>query len=40
LIIQRDELRFEVPFVEELVPIVDLGEGFVEVVEVEGLSEL
>jgi len=40
LIIQRRELRFEVPFVEELVPIVDLEEGFVEIVEVEGLSAL
>ena len=40
LIIQRQNIRFEVPFVEELVPIVDLDEGFVEVVEVEGLSSL
>jgi 16S rRNA processing protein RimM len=38
LIIQRQDLRFEVPFVEDLVPIVDLEEGFVEVVEVEGLN--
>jgi len=38
LTIQRQGIRFEVPFVEELVPIVDLEEGFVEVVEIEGLS--
>lgn len=40
LVIQRQGHRFEVPFVEELVPVVDLAEGFVEVVEVEGLSSL
>ncbi|HEX6300756.1 MAG TPA: ribosome maturation factor RimM [Acidimicrobiia bacterium] len=38
LTIQREGIRFEVPFVEELVPTVDLEEGFVEVVEIEGLS--
>ena len=38
LTIERQGMRFEVPFVEELVPIVDLEEGFVEVVEIEGLS--
>jgi 16S rRNA processing protein RimM len=40
LIVEREGRRFEVPFVEELVPIVDFEEGFVEVVEVEGLSSL
>jgi len=40
LVIQRQGHRFEVPFVEELVPVVDLAERFVEVVEVEGLSSL
>lgn len=38
LTIQREGIRFEVPFVEELVPTVDLEEGFVEVVEIDGLS--
>jgi 16S rRNA processing protein RimM len=38
LTVDRDGVRFEVPFVEELVPIVDLEHGFVEIVEIEGLS--
>lgn len=38
LVVEREGSRFEVPFVEELVPVVDLVEGFVEVVELEGLS--
>lgn len=39
LVIERDGQRFEVPFVEALVPVVDVEGGFVEVVEIEGLSE-
>lgn len=39
LVIERDGERFEVPFVDELVPTVDLGSGFVEVVELPGLTE-
>jgi len=39
LVIERGGIRFEVPFVVELVPSVDLAEGFVEVVDVEGLSQ-
>lgn len=38
LVIDRDGHRFEVPFVDELVPVVDLNEGFVEIDEIEGLS--
>lgn len=38
LVIERDGTRFEVPFVEALVPVVDLEAGYVEVVEIEGLS--
>lgn len=38
LVIERGESRFEVPFVEELVPTVSLEGGYVEVVEIEGLS--
>lgn len=37
LLIERDGVRFEVPFVEALVPVVDLEEGYVEVVDLEGL---
>jgi 16S rRNA processing protein RimM len=38
LVIERDGARFEVPFVDELVPSVDLAAGQIEVVEIEGLS--
>jgi 16S rRNA processing protein RimM len=38
LTVDRGGVRFEVPFVEELVPIVDIEHGFVEIVEIEGLS--
>jgi 16S rRNA processing protein RimM len=38
LVIEREDHRFEVPFVDELVPVVDLEEGFVEIEELEGLS--
>lgn len=38
LVIERDGARFEVPFVDELVPEVDIAGGFVEVNEIEGLT--
>lgn len=38
LTVDRGGIRFEVPFVAELVPIVDLERGYVEIVEIEGLS--
>jgi 16S rRNA processing protein RimM len=38
LVIQRDDSRFEVPFVHDLVPVVDIGAGYVELAEIEGLS--
>lgn len=38
LVIERAGSRFEVPFVEELVPVVDIEGGYVEIVEIEGLS--
>ena len=38
LVIQRGDLRFEIPFVRDLVPVVDIEGGFVEIVEIEGLS--
>lgn len=38
LVVERDGTTFEVPFVEELVPVVDLDEGYVEVLEIEGLT--
>lgn len=39
LVIERDGTRFEVPFVEALVPVVDLDGGYVEIVEIEGLAD-
>jgi len=38
LVIERSGSRFEVPFVEELVPVVDIEGGYVEIAEIEGLS--
>jgi 16S rRNA processing protein RimM len=38
LVVERDGDTFEVPFVDELVPVVDIEGSFVEVVEIEGLS--
>lgn len=38
LVIEREGIRFEVPFVESLVPVVDVESGYVEVVEIEGLN--
>ena len=40
LVIERDGARFEVPFVDEFVPVVALDDGYVEVEEIEGLSSL
>lgn len=37
LVIERDGTRFEVPFVDDLVPTVDVAAGFVVVAEIEGL---
>lgn len=37
LVVERDGTRFEVPFVDDLVPVVALESGFVEIVEIEGL---
>lgn len=39
LVIERDGTRFEIPFVDPLVPVVSLDSGFVEIVEIEGLTE-
>lgn len=38
LVIERGDDSFEVPFVGELIPVVDLSGGYVELVEIEGLS--
>ncbi len=38
LVVEREGARFEVPFVAALVPVVDPERGFVEIVEIEGLS--
>lgn len=40
LVIERDGARFEVPFVDALVPVVDIEQGYVEIVEVEGITGL
>jgi 16S rRNA processing protein RimM len=37
--IERAGIRFEVPFVEEFVPVVDIEAAYVEVVEIEGLIQ-
>ena len=37
LVIEKDEVTFEVPFVDELVPVVDVDAGFVEITMIEGL---
>ena len=38
LVVEREDTRFEVPFVKELVPVVDVESGYVEVNEIEGLT--
>ena len=38
LVIERAGGTFEVPFVDQLVPVVDVAAGYVSVVEIEGLS--
>ena len=38
LVIEREGTSFEVPFVDALVPVVDLEEGYVEVDEIDGLN--
>jgi 16S rRNA processing protein RimM len=38
LVIDRQGITFEVPFVNDLVPTVDVEAGFVEILEIEGLS--
>lgn len=37
LVVEREGTTFEVPFVEELVPVVDIDGGFVEITPIEGL---
>lgn len=37
LVIEKDGATFEVPFVEALVPVVDLDGGFIEIVDLQGL---
>lgn len=38
LVIERRGNTFEVPFVDELVPVVDVAAGYLQVVEIEGLT--
>jgi len=37
--INRDGVVFEVPFVGQFVPVVDVDNGFVEILEIDGLTE-
>ena len=37
LVIEREDLQFEVPFVEALVPVVDVDAGYLEISEIDGL---
>lgn len=39
IVIERHGRRFEVPFVDELVPVVDVEGGVVHIIEIEGLSQ-
>ena len=39
LVIERDGVRFEVPFVDPLVPVVDVEAGYIEMTEIDGLTE-
>lgn len=39
LVIEREGIRFEIPFVDPLVPVVDVEAGFIETAEIEGLIE-
>ena len=39
LVIERDGVKFELPFVQALVPVVDVDGGYIEIVEPEGLIE-
>jgi 16S rRNA processing protein RimM len=38
LVVLREGARFEIPFVAALVPVVDVAAGYVEIVEIDGLS--
>lgn len=39
LVVERHGVQYEVPFVSELVPVVDIEEGYVEVGDLPGLTE-
>lgn len=38
LVVSRGDETFEVPFVDDLVPVIDVASGFVEIVDLPGLS--
>jgi 16S rRNA processing protein RimM len=38
LVVEREGVQFEIPFVLALVPVVDIEGGYVEIVEIDGLS--
>jgi 16S rRNA processing protein RimM len=39
LVIERAGTRFEIPFVDPLVPVVDIEAGYIETAEIDGLTE-
>jgi 16S rRNA processing protein RimM len=39
LVVESAGSRFEVPFVDDLVPVVDVDSGYVEIVDLPGLTE-
>lgn len=39
LVIEREASRFEIPFVSDLVPVIDIDEGYIEIVDLPGLIE-
>jgi ribosomal 30S subunit maturation factor RimM len=38
-VIEREASRFEIPFVSDLVPVIDIDEGYIEIVDLPGLIE-
>lgn len=39
LVVESQDSRFEIPFVDDLVPVVDVDSGYIEVVDLPGLTE-
>ena len=39
LVVERGGVKFELPFVQDLVPVVDIDAGYIEIVDLDGLIE-